>query len=281
MKQIARDARVKERILGLVPTMGALHAGHLSLVCAAQKQCSPVVVSIFVNPTQFGPNEDFKKYPRTFDADAATLDDLRIDYIFAPPPEEIYPPGFRSAVTVEGLGDVLEGRVRPGHFRGVTTVVLKLFEIAQPRLAFFGRKDAQQARIIRQMAADLNLDPEIVVCPIVREGGGLALSSRNAYLKGAERQSATALYRSLDAVRREVAKGERDAARLIGAMRRTLDAEPGVALDYAEIVDADTFEPVVSLRKTCYALLAARVGATRLIDNALIEQLGDSFRVTV
>jgi pantoate--beta-alanine ligase len=281
MKQVARDARARERILGLVPTMGALHEGHLSLVREAQKQCSPVIVSIFVNPAQFGPNEDFKKYPRTFDADSAALEDLRVDYLFAPPPEEIYPPGFRTAVVVEGLGDTLEGRSRPGHFRGVTTVVLKLFEIAQPRLAFFGRKDAQQARIIRQMAADLNLDAEIVVCPIVREADGLALSSRNAYLKGGERQSATALYRSLDALRREVAKGERDAARLIAAMRRTIDAEPGAALDYSEIVDADTLEPVVSLRRTCYALLAARVGATRLIDNALIEQEGDTFRVTV
>jgi len=281
MKQIARDARVKERILGLVPTMGALHEGHLSLVREAQKQCSPVVVSIFVNPAQFGPNEDFKKYPRTFDADLAALEDLRVDYVFAPPPEEIYPPGFRTAVAVEGLGDVLEERVRPGHFRGVTTVVLKLFEIAQPRSAFFGRKDAQQARIIRQMAVDLNLDAEIVVCPIVREADGLALSSRNAYLKGAERQAATALYRSLDAARDEIAKGERDAAHLIATMRGVLDAEPGVALDYAEIIDGDTFEPVVSLRKTCYALVAARVGATRLIDNALIEQQGDSFRVNV
>ncbi len=281
MKQIARDARVKERILGLVPTMGALHEGHLSLVREAQKQCSPVVVSIFVNPTQFGPNEDFKKYPRTFDTDAATLEDLRVDYIFAPPPEEMYPPGFRTAVTVEGLGDLLEGRVRPGHFRGVTTVVLKLFEIAQPRFAFFGRKDAQQARIIRQMAADLNIDAEIVVCPIVREADGLALSSRNAYLKGAERQAATALYRSLDAMRQAIAKGERDAARLIAAMRSVIVAESGVSLDYAEIVDADAFEPVLSLRKTCYALVAARVGATRLIDNALIEQQSDSFRVTL
>ena len=281
MKQVARDARVKERILGLVPTMGALHEGHLSLVRAAQKQCSPVVVSIFVNPTQFGPNEDFKKYPRTFEADQAALENMHVDYIFAPPPEEIYPPGFRTAVTVEGLGDVLEGRVRPGHFRGVTTVVLKLFEIAQPQLAFFGRKDAQQARTIRQMATDLNLDAEIVVCPIVREADGLALSSRNAYLKGGERQSATALYRALDAVRCEVAKGEREASRLIAAMRAVIAAEPGVALDYAEIVDADTFEPVVSLRKTCYALVAARVGATHLIDNALIEQGGDFFRVTL
>jgi pantoate--beta-alanine ligase len=281
MKHVARDARAKERFLGLVPTMGALHEGHLSLVREAQKNCSPVVVSIFVNPAQFGPNEDFKKYPRTFEADRTALEDLRVDYLFAPPPEEIYQPGFRTAVVVEGLGDTLEGHSRPGHFRGVTTVVLKLFEIAQPRLAFFGRKDAQQARIIGQMAADLNLDAEIVVCPIVREPDGLALSSRNAYLRGGSRRSATALYRSLDAVRRDVARGERDAARLVAAMRATIDTEPGVALDYAEIVDAETFEPVVSLRKACYVLVAARVGATRLIDNALIEQEGDSFRVTL
>jgi len=281
MKQAARDARRNERLLGLVPTMGALHEGHLSLVREAQKQCSPVAVSIFVNPTQFGPGEDFQKYPRTFDADAAALENLRVDYLFAPPPEEIYPRGFRTEVTVEGLGEMLEGRVRPGHFRGVTTVVLKLFEIAQPRFAFFGRKDAQQARIIRQMAADLNLDAEIVVCPIVREPDGLAMSSRNAYLKGSERHAATALYRSLDAMRCEIAKGERDSVRLIAAMRGVLGAETGVAPDYVEIVDGDTFEPVVSLRKTCYALIAARVGSTRLIDNALIEQDGDSFRVTV
>jgi pantoate--beta-alanine ligase len=281
MKQVAHNARAKERVLGLVPTMGALHEGHLALVREAQKQCSPVVVSIFVNPTQFGPNEDFKKYPRTFEADVAALENLRVDYLFAPPPEEIYPPGFRTSVTVEGLGDVLEGRVRPGHFRGVTTVVLKLLEIAQPRFAFFGRKDAQQARIVLQMAADLNLEAEIMVCPIVREADGLAMSSRNAYLQGVERQAATSLYRSLDALRCAIGKGERDVARLIAGMRAVLDAEPGVTTDYVEIVDADTFEPVVSLRKTCYALIAARVGSTRLLDNALIEQEGDSFRVKV
>ena len=282
MKQVARDARVKERILGLVPTMGALHEGHLSLVRAAQKQCSPVVVSIFVNPTQFGPNEDFKKYPRTFDADRAALEDLRVDYIFAPPPEEIYPPGFRTAVTVEGLGDVLEGRVRPGHFRGVTTVVLKLFEIAQPRFAFFGRKDAQQARIIRQMVADLNLDAEIVVCPIVREADGLALSSRNAYLKGAERQSATALYRSLDAMRREVAQrrarrgapDRRDAQRARCRGRRRARLRRDCRRGHAS-------SPWSACEKRATRCVAARVGATRLIDNALIEQQGDSFRVTV
>jgi pantoate--beta-alanine ligase len=281
MKQVAADARRNDRVLGFVPTMGALHEGHLSLIRAAQKQCSPVVVSIFVNPKQFGPSEDFQKYPRTLEADRAALEKLGVDYLFAPPPEEIYPPGFRTAVVVEGLSERLEGRSRPGHFRGVTTVVLKLLEIVQPRLAFFGRKDAQQARIIRQMAGDLNLDAEIVVCPIVREPDGLALSSRNRYLNENDRRAATVLYRSLDAVRREIAAGERDVARLLVALRRVIDSEPSVSLDYAEIVDAETFEAAVSLRKICYVLLAARVGSTRLIDNALIEQAGETFQVTL
>jgi pantoate--beta-alanine ligase len=281
MKQVSREARRKGRLLGLVPTMGALHEGHLSLVREARKQCAPVVVSIFVNPTQFGPAEDFKKYPRTIESDRAALEKLGVDYIFAPPPEEIYPAGFRTAVEVEGLSSRLEGRSRPGHFRGVTTVVLKLFEIVQPSFAFFGRKDAQQVRIIRQMAGDLNLDAQVVVCPIVREADGLALSSRNVYLQGEERRAATALYRSLDAVRCDIAAGERDVARLLAALRRVLESEPKVVLDYAEIVDADTFEAAQDLRKTCYALLAARVGSTRLIDNALIEVDGDSIRVTL
>jgi pantoate--beta-alanine ligase len=281
MKQVARDACARDRVLGLVPTMGALHEGHLSLVREAQGRCSPVVVSIFVNPKQFAPGEDLQKYPRTLEADRAALEELRVDYVFAPPPEEIYPLGFRTAVVVEGLSEQLEGRSRPGHFRGVATVVLKLFEIVQPRLAFFGRKDAQQARIIRQMAADLNLDAEIVACPIVREPDGLALSSRNSYLKDSDRRAATALYRSLEAVRRAVAAGERDAARLIATLRQVIAGEPGVALDYAEIVDAETFDPVMALRKTCCLLLAARVGGTRLIDNALIEQEGELFRVTI
>ena len=281
MKQVAAEARKNDRVLGFVPTMGALHEGHLSLIRAAQKQCAPVVVSIFVNPKQFGPTEDFQKYPRTLEADRAALENLGVDYLFAPPPEEIYPPGFRSAVLVEGLSERLEGRSRPGHFRGVTTVVLKLLEIVQPRLAFFGRKDAQQVRIIRQMVGDLNVDSEIVVCPIVRESDGLALSSRNRYLNEGDRRAATALYRSLESVSREIAAGERDAARLLAGLRRVIDSEPSVSLDYAEIVDADTLEPVVSLRSVCYVLLAARVGGTRLIDNALIEQTGESFRVTV
>jgi pantoate--beta-alanine ligase len=182
---------------------------------------------------------------------------------------------------VEGLSDRLEGRSRPGHFRGVTTVVLKLFEIVQPRFAYFGRKDAQQARLIRQMSADLNLDTGVVVCPIVREADGLALSSRNVYLMGEDRRAAAALSRSLAAVRDEIAKGERDAGRLLAALRRVLTLEPRVALDYAEIVDNETLEPIPILRGSCYVLIAAKVGVTRLIDNALIEPDGDSFRVTV
>jgi pantoate--beta-alanine ligase len=281
MKQIAHEARAQDRILGLVPTMGALHEGHFSLIRAAQRECAPVVVSLFVNPKQFGPSEDLNKYPRTPEADRAALEALGVDYLFAPSPQEMYPPGFRTSVAVEGLSDRLEGRSRPGHFRGVATVVLKLFEIVQPRFAFFGRKDAQQARLIRQMSTDLNLDTGVVVCPIVREADGLALSSRNVYLKGEERRAAAALARSLAAVREEITKGERDTARLRTALRQVLAAEPRITLDYAEIVDYETLEPVPNLRGTCYVLLAAKVAETRLIDNALIEPDGDSFRVTI
>jgi pantoate--beta-alanine ligase len=281
MKQAAHSARRQELVIGLVPTMGALHEGHLSLIREARKQCSPVVVSIFVNPKQFGPTEDLAKYPRTLEADRKALEDLGVDYAFVPSAEEMYPAGFRTSVTVEGLSERLEGRSRAGHFRGVATVVLKLFEIVQPNVAFFGRKDAQQARILRQMAADLDLQTQLVVCPIIREADGLALSSRNAYLKGDERRSATVLYRSLEALRREIAAGERDVARLLGVLRRVIESDPSVAIDYAEIVDADTFEPAQTLWKTCYALIAARVGGTRLIDNALIESEGDSIRVAI
>jgi pantoate--beta-alanine ligase len=281
MKQIAREARAGDRLTGLVPTMGALHEGHLSLVRAARESCSPLVASIFVNPKQFGPGEDFEKYPRSFERDVAALEEAGVHYIFAPSPAEIYPAGFRTAVDVAGLGERLEGRSRPGHFRGVTTVVLKLFEIVQPRFAFFGRKDAQQLRIIRQMAADLNLDTRIVACPIVRESDGLAMSSRNAYLQGEDRRAATALYRALTAMKKEIEFGERDAARLNSAIRAVFDAGRGAALDYAEIVDADSLEPVVRLRRTCLALIAAFVGKTRLIDNALIEESGESFNVTL
>jgi pantoate--beta-alanine ligase len=282
MKQVARQARMGERILGLVPTMGALHEGHFSLIREAKRQCSPVVVSIFVNPTQFGPSDDFKKYPRPLEGDHAALEEMAVDYLFVPSVEEMYPKGFQTAVVVEGLSERVEGRARPGHFRGVATVVLKLFEIVEPHFAFFGRKDAQQARIIRRMTRDLDLDVSIAVCPIVRDPDGLAISSRNVYLKPHERKAATALYRSLDAVRREISAGERDVARLLHSLRAVIGAEGNVRLDYAEIVDADTFEPAMSLRGDCYVVLAAFLGNTRLIDNAMIEEQPDGiFRVTV
>jgi len=281
MKQLARQAHAEGRPTGFVPTMGALHAGHLSLVRAAKAVCQPVVTSIFVNPTQFAPNEDFQKYPRTFESDRKQLEDAGVDYLFAPEAAEMYPPGFRTSVNVDGLSNRLDGRSRPGHFRGVTTVVLKLFEIVQPQKSFFGRKDAVQARLIRQMARDLHLDTEIVVCPIVREPDGLALSSRNAYLDPAERPAATALYRALDGARRAIERGERDALWLTTAMRETLRSEARIEPDYVELVDAETLDPVTFLRGVCLAMIAARVGATRLIDNMLIEERDSEFITTL
>jgi len=251
MKQVARDARAKEHVLGFVPTMGALHEGHFSLVRAAKQECSPVVASIFVNPNQFGAGEDLQKYPRRFEMDADALEKLGVNYLFAPEAREMYPGGFRTLVSVEGLSDRLEGRSRPGHFRGVTTVVLKLFEIVQPQRAYFGRKDAQQLRIIRQMAADLNLDAQIVACSIVREPDGLAMSSRNAYLQDDDRRAATVLYHALSAAKKEIDAGELESARLIESMRRVFSSEPAATLDYAEIVDSQTLEPVLRVRKSC------------------------------
>jgi pantoate--beta-alanine ligase len=281
MKQIARDARARERVIGFIPTMGALHEGHAALIREAQKRCSPVIVSIFVNPKQFGPSEDFQNYPRDLQRDRAMLEEMRVDYLLAPAPEEMYPSRFRTSVLVEGLSEPLEGRSRPGHFRGVTTVVLKLFEIVQPHLAFFGRKDAQQVRIVQQMTRDLALDTEIVVCPIVREPDGLAISSRNTYLKAEEREAATALYRSLEAVAREITRGERDVARLLSRLREVIGGERRVRLDYAEIVDAETFEPAIGLDKNGYVLIAAFLGGTRLIDNALIESDGNLLKLSL
>ena len=281
MKQVARQARAEGRASGFVPTMGALHAGHMSLVRAALAESQPVIASIFVNPTQFGPNEDFQKYPRTFEADSKKLEDAGVDYLFAPESSEIYPPGFRTWVNVDGLSERLEGKSRPGHFRGITTVVLKLLEIVQPQKAFFGRKDAQQARIIRQMARDLHLDSEIVVCPIVREPDGLAMSSRNAYLNPKERCAATILFRALDGARVSISRGERDALRLTATMRETLRTEPLADTDYAELIDAETLEPVTRLRGVCLALLAVRIGATRLIDNLLVEERNGAFITTL
>jgi len=279
MKELAKDALVNERSLGLVPTMGALHEGHFSLVREAKRNCSPIVVSIFVNPKQFGPSEDLKKYPRTFDADRDALASLGVDVLFAPTSEEMYPTGFNTSVSVKGLSDRWEGRSRPGHFDGVATVVLKLFEIVQPRLAFFGRKDAQQARIIRQMVTDLNLNTGIELCPIVREPDGLALSSRNVYLSPEGREAATAISQALLVCKDSISSGERDVVKLLATLHGKLQSEPRLTVDYAEIVDADSFEPVRLIRGNCYALIAAKVGATRLIDNAYIQQEADAVRV--
>jgi pantoate--beta-alanine ligase len=280
MKEVAQKSLIKERLIGLVPTMGALHQGHFSLVREAKRKCSPVAVSIFVNPKQFGPAEDLKKYPRTFEADREALANLGVDVLFAPTAEEMYPAGFSTSISVKGLSDRWEGRARPGHFDGVATVVLKLLEIVEPHTAFFGRKDAQQARVIQQMSADLNLDTQIDLCPIVREPDGLALSSRNVYLNPDDRRAATAISRSLATGKKMIEGGERDVARLLATMRGTLESEPRLTPDYLEIVDATTFEPVRALRGNCYALIAAKVGTTRLIDNAYIEE-ENAFRVSL
>jgi pantoate--beta-alanine ligase len=271
MKEYARQARAENRIVGLVPTMGALHEGHAALIQRAKRECSPVIASIFVNPKQFGPGEDFSKYPRSFESDREKLERAGVDALFAPEAAEIYPKDFSTYVHVEGLSERLEGRSRPGHFRGVATVVMKLLQIVQPNFAYFGRKDAQQSRIITQMAHDLNLDSEIVVCPIVREPDGLALSSRNAYLSAEEHKAATVLYRALEAAKNEIAAGVRDALQLQTSLRRKLDSERLATVDYAEVVDAESFTPVLRVSKPTYVLLAVFIGKTRLIDNLYLE----------
>jgi pantoate--beta-alanine ligase len=281
MKEKAREARQEQRIIGFVPTMGALHAGHLALVERARKECAPVYASIFLNPAQFGPHEDLSKYPRPLEADVEKLTAAKVDGLFLPEATEIYPRGYATYVHVEGLSERLEGKSRPGHFRGVATVVLKLLETVQPHFAYFGRKDAQQVRIIEQMVRDLNLDVEVVVCPIVREPDGLALSSRNTYLGAEERKAATVLYRALEAARQEVAAGRRDSLELQRAMRKVLDSEPRASVNYAEIVDAESFEPLVRVTRRSYALLAVYIGRTRLIDNMLIEPAGDELVATL
>src|SRR6202142_1962867 len=278
MKEKAREARLEQRLIGLVPTMGALHQGHLALVERARKECAPVYTSIFLNPKQFGPNEDLSKYPRVIEADVEQLTAANVDGLFLPDAAEIYPPGFSTYVQVDSLGDRLEGKSRPGHFPGVATVVLKLLEIVQPHYAYFGRKDAQQVRIVQQMARDLNLNIEIVVCPIVREADGLAMSSRNTYLDFEDRKAATVLHRALRAAEKELTTGVRDSLELQRTIHKVLQSEPRARVDYAEIVDAETFAPVVRVGRRCYAVLAVYIGKTRLIDNLLIEVIGDELR---
>jgi pantoate--beta-alanine ligase len=273
MRAASRQARREEKRLGFVPTMGALHEGHLSLVRAAKAKCDVVAASIFVNPLQFGPSEDLAKYPRTFERDAGLLEREAVDILFVPATEEMYPTGAITYVTVEGLSEKLCGRSRPGHFRGVTTVVAKLFHIVEPDLAFFGQKDAAQATIIRRMVQDLNLPVEIVVCPIVREPDGLALSSRNAYLDPQERKSALVLHCSLTEVKNRFEQGERNASKLIAAGKQVLAREPAVRLDYLEIVDPATLDPLREVTGTALVAIAAFAGNTRLIDNIQLEQI--------
>ena len=271
MKEFSRKQREENRIVGLVPTMGALHQGHLSLIKQARHQCSSVVASIFVNPTQFGPSEDFAKYPRTLPSDTEKLENADVQALFLPELKEIYPQNYSTYVNVAVLSDRLEGRLRPGHFRGVSTVVMKLLQIVQPQFAYFGRKDAQQAAIISRMAKDLNLDSEIVICPIQRDTDGLAMSSRNVYLQPSDRQSATVLHRALQAAQVLLQNGTRDAHSLQSAMRGVLEEESRVKVDYAEIVDAQTFEPLTHINRKAYVLIAAKFGETRLLDNMLVD----------
>jgi pantoate--beta-alanine ligase len=271
MRSASRAARRDGQPLGFVPTMGALHEGHLSLVRAAKSKCHAVAVSIFVNPTQFAPSEDFTKYPRPFEHDRGLLQDEGIDFLFVPSPDEMYPSGAISWVAVEGLSDKLCGRSRPGHFRGVTTVVSKLFHIVEPDFAFFGQKDAAQVAVIRRMVRDLNFPVQIVACPIVREADGLAMSSRNVYLSPPQRQAAQVLSRALREMAKRFQSGERNTSNLINAGTEVLGEEPAARLDYLEIVDPDSLEPIVEISDTGLGAIAAFVGSTRLIDNVLLE----------
>jgi pantoate--beta-alanine ligase len=270
MRAASRAARRDGVRLGLVPTMGALHEGHLSLIRAAKASCHVVAASIFVNPTQFGPNEDLAKYPRPFERDRELLENEGVDLLFAPSVDEMYPSGAVTWVTVEELSGKLDGRSRPGHFRGVTTIVTKLFHAVEPDTAFFGQKDAAQVAITRRMVRDLTFPVEIVVCPIVREPDGLAMSSRNAYLDPQQRKQALVLPRSLTRVKQMADAGERDAARLVAAAQKVFSGEPACRLDYFEIVDPDSLDPVNNVAKGALVAVAAFVGTTRLIDNILL-----------
>jgi pantoate--beta-alanine ligase len=258
------------KTLGLVPTMGALHEGHLSLVRAAQASCEAVAVSIFVNPTQFGPKEDFGSYPRTLEEDCRTLEAAGVDLVFTPSIEEMYPSGASTFVEVAGLSDRLDGVSRPGHFRGVATVVAKLLNIFTPERAFFGQKDAAQVAVLRKMVRDLRFAVQLDVCPIVREPDGLAMRSRNRNLSDEQRRQALVLSRALTAVRQRVQGGEGDSAKLLHEALHVLAGEPGVQVDYFRIVDPDTLEDITNVDRGALVAVAARVGATRLIDNLLL-----------
>ena len=274
VRREVRKARGMGLRVGLVPTMGALHEGHASLIRAARAECGYVAVSLFVNPTQFGPGEDLARYPRPIQNDLAVCRREGADLVFAPAAAEMYPEGFATTVRVAGLSEKMCGAFRPGHFDGVCTVVAKLLAIVQPDAAYFGEKDAQQLAIVRRMAADLDLPVEIRGCPLVREPDGLALSSRNAYLGAEERQRALALSAALAEAKFALAAGERDAAKVAAAVRRRLEAAAGVEIQYVAVVDPDTLADLDRIAGQALVAVAAKVGATRLIDNVLLRDLG-------
>ena len=272
MSLTARKLRRENKTIGLVPTMGALHEGHLSLVKEARAMCDVVIVSIFVNPAQFNDKKDLEKYPRDLTADAALLANYQVDYVFAPDEKEIYPVGFATYVYVEDLTESLEGASRPGHFRGVATVVTILLNTVRPDFAFFGQKDAQQAVIIKRLAFDLGFDTEIVVLPIIREESGLAMSSRNARLSEEERQRASIIFKALREAKIAAKQGERNAANLIGIVGRILESEPSAQIEYIALVDAETLEPIEKIEDRAALLaVAAKFGNTRLIDNTILN----------
>lgn len=271
MQSISRELRRSGKRIGFVPTMGALHEGHVSLVRAARTHNDAVVVSIFVNPLQFGPTEDFSKYPRTLESDSRKLEAENVDYLFAPSADEMYPKGAATTVHVEGLSEKLDGKSRPGHFQGVTTVVAKLFEIVRPDRAYFGQKDAAQVAVLRKMVHDLDMDLEMVVCPIVREADGLAMSSRNVYLSQEQRRQALALNRALMRVQFLFDRGDRSAVSLREQGIRVIAEEQGVKLDYFEIVDPNTLDPAGDVSRGALVAVAAWVGTTRLIDNIVLH----------
>lgn len=272
MKEIVRSARAKGRRVGLVPTLGYLHDGHLSLLRRVKEISDIVVVSVFVNPAQFGPDEDFDAYPRDLARDADLCIAENVDYLFTPDADEIYPDGSSTFVEVQGLSDILEGATRPGHFRGVATVVLKLLEIVKPHAAAFGQKDLQQLVVVQRMVRDLSLDVEILAVPTVRDEDGVALSSRNAYLREEERIAARAIPGVLQMATRRVADGEWDAAGVVRAAREILESEPLVEIDYVELVEPATLQPLDEIAAEAYLLIAVRIGKTRLIDNILLRR---------
>jgi pantoate--beta-alanine ligase len=273
MSSVARKIRREDRTIGLVPTMGALHEGHLSLVREARRMCDVVVVSIFVNPAQFGPGEDYEKYPRDLTNDTKLLTDYNVDYIFAPTADEMYPKGFATYVTVEGLSEQLEGSSRPGHFRGVATVVTILLNTVRPDFAFFGQKDAQQSLIIRRLVKDLAFDTEMVILPTVREDSGLAISSRNLYLTADDQTAAAVIHKALARAKTAYKDGERSAARLEILVRSTIEIEPRARVDYVTVVDAETLERLDKLDERPIMIgVAVFIGKTRLIDNTILNR---------